>query len=73
MFEIEAHNMVICTCTISDEDEERIRQYILNNPEKFQYKSDEEAIIEAIGDLEINKVVTHEMLLALKEFKRIFK
>lgn len=54
MFEIEAHNMVICTCTISDEDEERIRQYILNNPEKFQYKSDEEAIIEAIGDLEIN-------------------
>lgn len=21
MFEIEAHNMVICTCTISDEDE----------------------------------------------------
>lgn len=26
-----------------------------------------------IGDLEINKVVTHEMLLALKEFKRIFK
>ena len=35
MFEIEAHNMVICTCTISDEDEERIRQYILNNPENF--------------------------------------
>ena len=54
MFEIEAHNMVICTCTISDEDEERIRQYILNNPEKFQYKSDEEAIIQAIEDLKID-------------------
>ena len=54
MFEIEAHNMVICTCTISDEAEERIRQYILNNPEKFQYKSDEEAIIQAIEDLKID-------------------
>ena len=54
MFKIEAHNMVICTCTISDEDEERIRQHILKNPEKFQYKSDEDAIIQAIGDLDIN-------------------
>lgn len=54
MFEIEAHNMVICTCHISDEDEQRIRQHIHNNPEKFQYKSDEEAIIQAIEDLKIN-------------------
>ena len=54
MFEIEAHNTVICTCTISDEDEERIRKHIHNNPDKFQYKSDQEAIIQAIEDLEIN-------------------
>ncbi len=54
MFEIEAHNMVICTCTISDEDESRIRQYIHDNPDKFQYSSDQEAIIRAIEDLEIN-------------------
>ena len=54
MFEIEAHNTVICRCTISDEDEERIRKYIHNNPDKFQYKSDQEAIIQAIEDLEIN-------------------
>lgn len=54
MFEIEAHNMVICTCIISDEDESRIRQYIHNNPKKFQYISDQEAIIQAIKDLEIN-------------------
>lgn len=54
MFEIEAHNLVICTCTISDEDEERIRQHIHSNPEKFQYKSDKEAIIQAIEDLEID-------------------
>lgn len=54
MFEIEAHNMVICTCTVSDEDEKRIRQYIHNNPKKFEYTSDQEAIIQAIEDLEIN-------------------
>ena len=54
MFEIEAHNMVICTCTVSDEDEKRIRQYIHNNPKKFEYTSDQGAIIQAIEDLEIN-------------------
>lgn len=54
MFEIEARNVVECTCTISDEDEERIRQHIRKNPEKFRYKSDEDAIIQAIDDLEIN-------------------
>lgn len=54
MFEIETHNMVICTCTISDEDEERIRQHIHDNPDRFQYKSDQEAIIQAIEDLKIN-------------------
>ena len=54
MFEIEAYNMVICTCTVSDEDEKRIRQYIHNNPKKFEYTSDQEAIIRAIEDLGIN-------------------
>ena len=54
MFKIEAHNMVICTCTISDEDEERIRQHIHSNHGKFQYKSDQEAIIQAIEDLKID-------------------
>lgn len=54
MLEIEAHNMVICTCIISDEDESRIRQYIHNNPKEFQYISDQEVIIQAIKDLEIN-------------------
>lgn len=54
MFKIEAYNMVICTCTVSDEDERRIRQYVHNNPKKFKYSSDQEAIIQAIKDLEIN-------------------
>lgn len=39
MFMIEAHNMVICTSIVSDEDEQRIKTYIKNNPEKFEFLS----------------------------------
>lgn len=53
MFEIEAHNMVTYTCTISDEDEKRIKDYISNNPSKFEYLDDRDSIIKAIYDLEI--------------------
>lgn len=53
MFKIEAHNMVICTCTISDDDEKRIRDYIKENPEKFEFMREEKAIIQAIEELEI--------------------
>lgn len=53
MFEIEAHNMVICTCTISDDDEKRIRDYIKENPEKFEFMIEENAIIQAIEELAI--------------------
>lgn len=54
MFEIEARNMVICSCKISDEDEQRIREYIFDNLEKFQYRADEEAIIQAVNELQID-------------------
>lgn len=53
MFEIEADCVQVCTCTISDEDEERIRGYIKDNPEEFEFMSEENAIIQAISDLEI--------------------
>lgn len=54
MFEIKIHNKVIFTCAVLDEDKRRIGQYIHDNPEKFQYSSDQEAIIQAIKDLHIN-------------------
>lgn len=54
MFGIEARNMVICSCKISDEDEQRIREYIFDNLEKFQYRADEEAIIQAVNELQID-------------------
>lgn len=52
MFEIEVDCVQVCTCTISDEDEQRIRGYIKDNPEEFEFMSEENAIVKAISDLE---------------------
>ncbi len=54
MFEIEVDYMQVCTCKISDEDEQRIKDYIKSNPEKFEFMSEKNAIIEAISELEID-------------------
>lgn len=37
MFEIEVDYVQVCTCKISDEDEQRIKGYIKSNPEKFEF------------------------------------
>ncbi len=54
MFEIEADYVQVCTCKVSDEDEQRIRNYIKSNPEKFEFLSEKKAIIKTISELEIN-------------------
>lgn len=54
MFEIEVDYMQVCTCKISNEAEQRIKDYIKNNPKKFEFMSDKEAIIEAVSELEID-------------------
>ncbi len=54
MFVIETEYIQVCTCTISDEDERRIRNYIRDNPEKFEFMLDKSAIIKAISELDIN-------------------
>ena len=54
MFEIEIDYVQVCTCKISDEDEQRIKDYIKNNPEKFEFMSEKNAIIEAVSELEID-------------------
>lgn len=54
MFEIEAHNMVICTCQISDEDEKRIKKCIANHPKQFEYCDAQESILKAIKLLDID-------------------
>ena len=55
MFEIEVDHVQVCTCKISDEDEQLIREYIKDNPEKFEFMSDEKAIIEAVSELDIDE------------------
>ncbi len=54
MFEIEVDYVQVCTCKISDEDEQRIKDYIKNNPEKFEFMSEKKAIIEAVSELDID-------------------
>ncbi|MFR1944864.1 MAG: hypothetical protein ACLS20_06160 [Faecalimonas umbilicata] len=54
MFEIEVDRVQVCTCKISDENEQMIRNYINDNPEKFEFMSCQESIIEAISELKID-------------------
>ncbi len=54
MFEIEVDYVQVCTCNISDVDEQRIKDYIKSNPEKFKFMSEKKAIIEAISELDID-------------------
>lgn len=54
MFEIEVDCVQVCTCKISGENEQMIRNYINDNPEKFEFMSCQESIIEAISELKID-------------------
>ena len=45
MFKIEVDCVNVCTCTISDEDEQRIKDYIKNNPEKFNGRKRKNIVI----------------------------
>ena len=44
----------MCTCIISDEDEQRIKDYIKYNTEEFEFMSKEKAIIQVISDLAVD-------------------
>ena len=48
MFEIEVENTVVYTATLSDEDEQKVKEYILDHKDELQFKSAQEKIIEAI-------------------------
>lgn len=57
MLKVEAVGTIHYTCTLSDEDEEKVVKYIKDNPEEFEFMLDEEAIVAAVnilyGDSEI--------------------
>ena len=45
---VEAVGTIYYTCELSDEDEEKVVNYIKDNPDEFKYMDAEDAIIEAI-------------------------
>lgn len=48
MFKVEAVATVYYTCTLSDEDGQKVLDYIKKNPEKFKFMSDEKKILKAV-------------------------
>lgn len=55
---VEAIGRICYTCELSEEDEEKVVNYIKDNPDEFEYMDAAEAIIEAVKilheDLEID-------------------
>ena len=51
MFKIEVVEKVWHTATISDEEEQKVKDYIKCNPDEFEYMNEEEAICKAVFDL----------------------
>lgn len=45
---VEAIGTVYYTCELSDEDEEKVVNYIRSNPDEFEYIDADEAIIKAV-------------------------
>ena len=58
MLKIEVVGRIYYTCELSNEDEEKVVNYIKDNPEEFEFMDNEEAITTAVnilyGDSEID-------------------
>lgn len=53
-FKIEAVATVKYTCWLSDEDGQKVLDYIKENPEEFEFMTDKEKIVRAVGILSDN-------------------
>lgn len=51
MFKVEAVATVYYTCSLSDEDGQKVLDYIKENPEEFEFMSDKEKIVKAVEKL----------------------
>lgn len=51
MLKVEVIEKVYHTTTLSDEEEQKVLEYIKNNPDKFEYMRAEEKITTAVWDL----------------------
>lgn len=48
MFKIEAIATVYYTCSLSEEDSQKVIDYIKENPEEFEFMDDKEKIVKAV-------------------------
>ena len=51
MFKIEAVATVHYTCWLSDEDSQKVIDYIKENPEEFEFTTNEDKIVKAVEKL----------------------
>ena len=51
MLKIEAVGTIYYTCELSDKDEEKVVNYIKDNPEEFEFMTEEESILAAVNIL----------------------
>lgn len=51
MFKIEAVATVYYTCCLSEEDGQKVLDYIKENPEEFRFMTDKKKITKAVEDL----------------------
>lgn len=54
MFKIEAVATVYYTCSLSDEDSQKVLDYIKENPEEFEFMDDKDKIVKAVEILSSN-------------------
>lgn len=58
MLKVEAVGTIYYTCELSDEEENKVINYIRDNPEEFEFMNNKEAIVAAVDilyrDSEIN-------------------
>lgn len=54
MFKVEAVATVYYTCSLSDEDGQKVLDYIKENPEEFEFISDKKKILKAVEILSNN-------------------
>lgn len=57
MLKVEVVGTIYYTCELSDEDEEKVINYIKDSPEEFEYMDSEEAIVDAVNILWCNNKI----------------
>lgn len=57
MLKVEVVGTIYYTCELSDEDEEKVINYIKDSPEEFEFMTEEESIVAAVDILYNNSEI----------------